>query len=322
MAVITLGQARKLLAPYAGKSGKCPETEDARLFVMEVIQRLLHQGANGNLRKWCFITDNGCFTAPHDLDVPVKITIDGYPDNVWSKWFEFYETAPFADANCSQTVAQGIREEVNPYCTVYDLPCEGARIYTLALSEEADDAHLLIQGIDINGRDVYVEHMGEKIHGEYLEINKQYPKRTKTIFKKIISVQKTKTNNYIRLYWQSSNKTGLLAEYRPEETHPQFRRFKVPQIKPNCCAKITVLGRVKDPDYHHDNDILPITNISALRKMAQVVQAEDTNKIDVANYKRELTMNLLDDENQYKRNGEEPFDFIFETSPGNNYNMI
>lgn len=319
MAIITLGQARKLLAPYVGKSGKCPDSEETRLFIMETIQILLHKGANGNLRKWCFMTTNSCFTAPHDLDIPIKVMINGYPDSVWSKWFEFFEIDPYEP--CTSYI-QGITEEINPFYTIYDIPPCGAKIYALALSKEASDAHLIIQGIDINGKDVYVEHKGEMMHGEYLSINKDTPKRTRTIFKRITGIQKTKTNNYIRLYWQTDKEYGLLAEYRPSETNPSFRRFRVPNLDSCKPAKVTIIGRIKDPDYYHDNDVLPITNIAVLRKTAQMIQAEDTDKIEVANYKRQAIGQLIDDENQYRRNGEEGFDFIVETSPGANCNLI
>lgn len=324
MAIITLGQARKLLAPYAGKSGKCPTSEETRLFVMEVVQRLLHKGANGNLKKWCFMTDTGCFTAPYEMDVPVKVLINDRPDYVWSKWYEFYETAPFSkeDGYTECDPKMGIREEVNQYFTAYDLPTCGAKIFAVAKTDEDKDAHILIQGTDSSGRDVYIEHKGEQIHGEYLSISRVEPKRTKTVWKSITGIQKTKTRNYIRLYWQSGNKTGLLAEYKPEDTNPSYRRFKIANTKQGCPTKVVVLARIKDPDYHHDNDILPITNLSALQDMANAIQCSRNQKINEANYANSIVSNLIDDENQYRRTGEESFDFVFETSPGSNINLV
>ena len=75
--IITFGEAKKELAKYAGKAGKCRDDDSVGLFVKEVIQQLLFRGANGNLRKWEFTTQSGMFTAPPDLELPLKIKIDG-----------------------------------------------------------------------------------------------------------------------------------------------------------------------------------------------------------------------------------------------------
>jgi len=319
--IITLGQARSAVAQYAGKSGKCADSEDARRFVIEVVQRLLHRGAHGNLRKWVFCLCQSCFTAPPDLEVPLKVKIDGYPDKVWSKWYEFYDVHN-ADM-CSVDYQSGIVEEVNPYYTVYDIPTGGARVAAVPLDTEADSAYIIIQGIDSNGRDVFTNCpcTGCRIHGEKLKISREQPVFSKTVFTKITGIEKTLTCNYVRLYWQEViageiTSRGLLGEYKPTDTNPSFRRYRVPAASSDCCVKATILGRVKDTDYRHDNDILPITNLAALRRMAQAMNAEENEKIQAAQYYESKVDRSIEDENEYYKTGGEPFDFFFETSPG------
>ena len=317
--IITLGQARNAIAEYAGKSGKCADSEDVRLFVLEVMQRLLHRGAHGNLRKWVFCLSNACFSAPLDMEVPLKVKIDGYPDTVWSKWYEFYDVHN-ADLSCDE-FKTGLSEEVNDYYTIYDLPAAGARIAVVPLETEADDAYITIQGIDGNGRDVFTTCNGCRIHGERLLISRETPVFSRTRFTKITGVEKSITCNYVRLYWQEIAAgqiagRGLLAEYKPTDVHPSYRRFHVPNAKWDCAVKVTVLGRVKVIEYRHDNDILPITNFAALRKMAQLMQAEQNEKINLANYHERGIDKTIEDENEYNRSGQDPFDFVFATSPG------
>lgn len=317
--IITLGQARKAVGEYAGKSGKCPESEDVRLFVMEIVQRLLHRGAHGNLRKWVFCLCNSCFTAPPDMEVPIKVKIDGFPEKVWSKWYEFYDVHS-ADL-CSTDFQSGIVEEVNPYYTVYDIPTSGARVAAVPLDAEAESAYITIQGLDASGREVFTTCDGCRIHGEKLKISRENPVFSRTTFTKITGIEKSLTCNYVRLYWQEIiageiTARGLLSEYKPTDTYPSFRRFRVPQANSDCCVKATILGRIRDLDYRHDNDILPITSFAALRRMGQLMHAEQNEKIDVAQYYENGIDKSINDENEYYKAGQDPFDFFFETSPG------
>lgn len=325
--IITLGQARKALAEFAGKSGKCPDNESVRLLIMEALQRLLHRGAHGNLRKWCFCLCNSCFTAPVDMEVPLKVKIEGLPEKVWSYWYEFFDIH-HADL-CDSSYQPGLFEEVDIYFTVYDIPSPGARIGVIPLDKENEDAYVLLQGLDLNGKEIYTTVNGERFHGEKIPINREKPVFSRNVFSKVTGVEKSQTCNYVRLYWQTYDPVGkkflsrgLLSEYRPTDTYPSFRRFRVPAARQDCCVKISVLGRVKLMEMYHDNDILPVGNIAALRKMTQVIQAERNDKLDVATGHELGIERLLDDENQYYRTGGEPFDFFWPTSPGRNWNLI
>lgn len=325
--IITFGQARTALADFAGKAGKCHTSDAVRLFVMEIIQQLLHKGAHGNLRKWDFCVTGGCFTAPPDLEIPLKVKINGYSEKVWSQWYEFsdVQNMDLADASfCSD----GLYQEVNEFATIYELPAIGARISAIPLDDE-ENGSITFQGEDSHGKDVFTVHNGIRIHGETIKISRKEPVFTKTIFKRLSSWEKTLTNSHVRLYWQiydpAQEKTllrGLLAEIRPTETHPTYRRFRVSEAPTNRAVRVTVLGRVKMLDFYHDNDIIPVTNLAALRKMAQSIQADKNEKLDIARAHSLGADEMINDENQYYRNGEDPFDFEYDKSPGSNRPLI
>lgn len=319
---ITLGQARKALAPYAGKNGKCETSDDTRLFVIRCIERLLRKGAHGNEKKWEFCTDRECFTAPANLEVPLKFSIDGFPERVWSKWYEFYDGGPLS-GEC-HNASGGLQEEANEVFTIYDLPPEGARIVAIPVQDEPG-ATITVQGIDCEGQEIYTQHNGIQLSGEKLDVSLTAPTYSTKVFKKIIGITKTKTNNYVRLYWFNpvTKQQGLLAQYAPYETIPSYKRWRVIPLRgrEGCYAKISVLGRVRMLDYFHDNEILPITNLDALIVVAQGIQSEATDNFNGAAFKARLADALLRDENEYNQSGEEGFDITIVTSGGGMENL-
>lgn len=324
--IITLGQARQVVAEFAGRAGKCAESSTVRLFVTEVIERLLFEGARGNEGKWCFCLCNGCFTAPDDMEVPLKVKIDGRPERVWSKWYEFHDVNG-AD-RCDAGYRPGLFEEIGNFYTIYDIPKPGARLAPVPLGDEEKEAYIIVQGIDVNGRDVFTDYCGREIHGELLLIRRNQPVFSKTVFSKITGIEKTQTNTHVRLYWQTHDPVakkvlarGLLGEYRPTDKHPSFRRFRIPHAQADCCVEVSVLGRVKILEHYHDNDILPVTSLSSLKRMAMAMQAERNNNFNAAAYHEQGAMRSVDSENQYYRTGEDPFDFNLDLSPGSNENL-
>ena len=69
---VTFGQARDILSPFVGVTGRCPSAEETALFVKKVLQYMLYSGANGDKRKFNFIAVRGCITVPQDLETPFK----------------------------------------------------------------------------------------------------------------------------------------------------------------------------------------------------------------------------------------------------------
>lgn len=330
---ITLKQARDAIAPYVGKSGLCASDERVRVRVLELVERLLQMGSSGSLRKWCFHVCCGCFTAPPELEVPLKVTIDGWPDRVWSKWYEFYDASRRELANQSNGAFQipahtaGVHEEPNEFYTIYEIPKGGARIAAVAFDQKDEDekASLIVQGEDIDGNQIYTEHKGERQHGETLFAKKSRPTYSTKVFTRITGITKSRSVNYIRLYWfkPTTNEMGLLGQYRPDETVPSYRRFRVEGLTCDRCAKVSVIGRVRVLDHYHDNDILPVANLTALRELAMSEQASENEKIQESAFHYNKASRILEDENEYRKTGHESaFDIGWETSPANMENLV
>jgi hypothetical protein len=217
--MITFGEARKILAPWVGKGGACSTAESTRLFVMQVLQYLLISGQYPSTRKFTFNAVKGWFTVPYELEVPLKVKIDGNVGNVWDKWFEFYNVS---DIEGCVPASNALFEDSNFYPTVYDLPNGGARVGCLATAHEAADANIIVTGVDATGREIVTNHMGEQIVGEYITIKHGTIHYTQADFAKITGIKKTETKGYVQLYWVNPTigKKGFLADYSPLEKTP------------------------------------------------------------------------------------------------------
>lgn len=320
--MLTFGDARKIIAPWAARGGKCASSEEVRLFVMQTLQYLLFSGQYPTTRKFCFNAVKGCFTIPYELEVPLKIKIDGEVGTVWDKWYEFYN---INEIEGCLPVSNALREDPNFYATVYDLPCSGSRVGCLATACEDADAHIIVQGVDPSGREVVTNHKGEQIVGEYLSIKKGSLQYTATDFGKITNITKTKTNGYVQLWWvNSTNMTkGFLADYSPLEEHPQYRRFRI--TSPHCgsCVKVSILGRIRLKENYADNDIIPFDNLNTLQSAAQAINAGYNNDLNTAQAHDVRMRDLIGREANYKKpNTGQPIEIEYLTSGGSIKNIV
>lgn len=319
--IITFGEAKSLLSRFAAKAGACRDDGIVSLFVKSVIQELLNKGAHGNIRRWEFYTQNGVLTLPPDLLLPTHIKIIGPCERseigrVYDKFYEFYESETLENYNPWE---KGAVEQPNTYFTQYDLPACGARILAVPRCVEDCDSHLVLQGTDQGGLDIYVPKKdGLKEKGEYLSIDKQLPKYTEATFKTITSIEKCTTRDYVRLYWYNpeTKEKGLLADLRPNDTRPSFRRARILGCDPRFPTKVVILGRVRFYDNYVDSDIIPITSLRALRVQAQAMQAEENDNVQLSQAKEASVMNIVNNENQYNRTPQAQVNFEPETSPG------
>lgn len=295
---LTFGDARTYLAQYAGKGGLNPQLPEVALFTKQVLQYLLFKGSSGALNKFCFHAVDGCFTAPYELEVPLKMRVDGKVGEVWNKWFEWYSAS---DLSKCTPCGDALFEDPNRYSTVYDIPSCGGRPAALAVCEEDVNTYIDILGVDKSGREIFTYYKGEKISGVRLTLKKGQISTSNVIFGAIKSVVKPETKGYIQLFSISeSGAKTFLSDYSPIETLPSYRRFKLTTKCANPC-KVTILAKIRIKENYSNNDLIPFDNYYALQVGAQSVNAQYNNNVDVAQVKDQLLTNLLESENAYKR---------------------
>lgn len=308
--------AKQTLAKYVGTGGRCVTDPAVDIFVRQVLQYLLIHGTYGNERKFIFHAVNGTMTLPRELEVPLKVKIDGAVGSVWNRWFE-YHSGNWVDNNC--LADNGVLEEPNLYPTVYDLPTCGGYPATMGTCEEAEDAHVIVKGVDPTGREIFSTHKGDKIIGVYLSIRKNKLTTTNILFGKITGISKTVTKGYVNLVslndYEGLSRT-LLADYDPYETDPAYRRVKIQAKCPPIC-KVSILGRIRLKDYYADEDVIPFDNLFLLQVAGQTVNSMYNTDVQVAIAQDSFAKNLIEAESNYKKvNNGQPIEFYRPLSGG------
>lgn len=314
---LTFGQAKEILAQYQGKGGKAPTNEALNLFTLKVLQYLLITGNPNCERLFSFHAVNGTFTAPYELEVPMKVRIDGRVGSVVNRWFEFQG----GEGNLSKALeAQDVLlEDPNTYFTAFDLPAGGAFIGVKGTTTEDPEAHIIISGDDPTGREIFTNHKGAQISGELLHIRRDCITWTNVKFGNVIGIVKSRTNGYTPLYWkQSEGLQGFLADYSPVEEVPSYRRFRINiPTCPRPVAKITVLGRVRLKPNYADSDRIPFDNILAIEIAGQAVNKAYNDDDDAAAKKDTFLQNITGRETVYKKvNTGQPIDVFYPLSAG------
>lgn len=328
--IITFGSLLELVAPSLGRAGtgNCDFTNPStRLKAISLIQEYVQR--SGSLKKWEIYSRNNIVTLPRDLALIRKAKIDDKVSTVHSPWYEFFDQlAPREFDNCSNW-QKGLRQEVNTFATVYDINPRGA--YVLAeigkRCKVVTGAYTIIKGISADtGEDVYTTHKGELIHGERLDLEQGFAKRTKTRFKKITDISKSETDDYVKYFQQTDKKVTptFLSLLTPKETNAEFRRAVIldPKCDSNQCYKLNILGSVNVLSDYHDNDVIPITDLPAIETLADAKQSGKGNNLAAAGFKYQLADRQIEDSAQYSRTQDSSLDIDYESSPGSIDNLI
>lgn len=311
---LTFGEAKQILAQYQGKGGKTVDAPGINLFTIQVFQYLLISGSPDTEKVFDLCATDSWFTAPYELETPLKVKINGAVGNVVSKWFEYRSASAFAQRGCYE--ANILQEEANEFYTVYDPP-SGAQIGILGTAEECEDAKVIIQGLDTSGREVFTNHKGASVAGELLTIRKGVLTWSNVRFSQITGVVKSKTNGYTPLYWRTSENTrGFLSDYSPIEEVPSYRRFKIGIQCPHI-ARISVLGKIRIKNAYSDNDRIPFDNLHTLQVAGQYVNSLFNNEIEAAIQRDNMVTSLVNREATHKSvNNGQPIEVFYGNSAG------
>lgn len=319
---LTFGEFKEIIAPYAGRAGKCPSATQMNSFARMVMEYLLYSGTTSAIRKICVCTHRGCISLPPEVEIPLKARVDRQVAEIWSKWFTMH-SADDLD-NCGP-IGSILQEEGSQTPLAYELPQGGARVAVVGNCEEADDAFVIVQGKDPTGRIIYSQHKGEQITGEKFSIKKHQARFGEITFGEITHVLKSKTKGYVSLstYDPARNDIGqFLADWSPMEEKPLYRKFKV--ISKDCgrTSLLSILCRVRLRDNYHDNELTLFDNHLAVLLAAQRIQSEVNSDSDTASYKSKAVDDILEKEAGYKKKNGGPMDVFKGTSGSSIRNII
>ena len=300
--MLTWGEAKRILAKYAGVGGACPTDPDVDLFTRKVLQFLLISGASQDLRRFDFIACKGVFTVPEEVEAIIKLRVNGRVGNSWDKWYS-YHNQNFLEGDCICPPSNAVFEDPNYYATAYDIPSGGSKVGVLGHCKEDCDAHIIVQGKDLSGRQIFTVHKGEQISGEYLSITKGMLTYSQVTFATIDNIIKTKTNGYATLYAvkPDCNTKSFLSDYTPLDEHPTYRRYRL--TSPDCCpyASVSILARVRLKNSYSDLDRIPFENILAIETAGQMANSSFNDDLQTAGAKLQLVDSLVQREQSHKK---------------------
>lgn len=314
---LTFGKAKELCQAYCGTSGKSFDSKELHDFTIKTLQYLLITGSPGGEKLFDINTGRGFFTAPYELETPLKLLVNGRVGNAVNKWFEF-RSKP---SNCDRFLecADLIIENTDTYYTAYDGPKE-FQIGIKATQSGECDKIFIPSGQDASGREIFTQHKGAGISGELLEVpeNSATIKWTNVFFSKITGITKSPTSGYLSCYWRDREGTiGYLSDYAPVEEVPSYRRFQL--NIPNCpeYAKISIIGRTRLKETYANNDRVPFDTLYNIEVAAQQIQSQLSKQTDLAVQQHKFLGTLVDLENTHKKlNNGLPLEHFFYTSGG------
>lgn len=301
---LTFRQIRELVAPYAGRSGVCSDAPEAATFARTVLKYLLYSGDNSAIRKVCILACKGCIVLPQEVETPLQVRIDHRVGQVWSKWLSYHASGGQLDGRGTCYPAGEILIEDGSYSPIaYPLPCEGSRVGIMGTCDEREDSFVLVQGKDPTGRVIYTESPEGQVPGERFRIVKNEIRFGKVTFGEITAVTKSRTNGYVQCYavQPEAGTKQFLGDWSPVEEIPLYRVFKLIACECPPLAHVSMLCRVRLKDNYHDNEVLFFDNEIAITFAAQRLQAETTNDLNVAGFKKQAVDNILDQEAGYKK---------------------
>lgn len=319
---LTFAEVKKLVAPYAGRAGKCASTDEAALFARSVMEYLLYSGSQAAIRKLCILAYRGCIALPPEVEVPLKVRIDRKVSAVWNKWYSFHSTSD--ELECSHPAGDLLIEDGALTPLAYGLPTNGSIVGVIGTCEEADDAYVIVQGKDTTGRVIYTTFDGEQIPGEKFRVKKNQLRYGKVRFGEITGIVKSRTNGYVSLYAvvPATDTRTFLADYAPSDERPLYRKFIVNSSECGSIVHISMLCRVRLRDNYLDNELTLFDNALAIQLGAQRIQSEVNNDAAVANYKRQAVEDILEKEAGYKKISGNPVDVFFPLSGGSIKNIV
>lgn len=314
---ITFGKAKEILQPYCGQSGKAFSSKELNSFTLKVLQYLLITGTPGGEKLFQINAGKGYFTAPYELETPLKLMVNGRVGGAVDKWFLFRSKPNNCDNYLDLECGDLIIEDPTEYYTVYDGP-EEFQIGVKGTQDEDCKAIAIPAGFDLSGREIFTQHKGAAISGELLEIKKNEIVWSNVFFNKITGFVKSITNGYVTCYWKDRDgNQGFLSDYSPADESPTYRRFKL--NIPNCppFSKISIIGRTRLKDYYADSDRIPFDNAYSVEVAGQQVKATGTDQLELSKGKDTFLQTLVERENTHKAvNNGKAVEVFYHTSGG------
>ncbi len=310
----TLSEAKTALSVLSGQTGY--STSDTRLTtdINRAIEELMRTGEYPCITdRYEFTVIDGYLTLPFYLQRADGIAIDQLVLDRKNAWFEFskFGIGPIDQKTDTEMVLD--REEA---VTIRKIPTDTnyqIKVVADAIDERVASVRprILLKGYDENNKWVRTLDGGQYIDGEYVEINgdaSPYETLTTNNFSSLTEVIKPATKGFIKLYTSNALRTDLLlADYYPQETNINYRRYYIPYLDDGKTHTASVRGTKRFVPAVNDSDLVLIPNMDALELMIMAQQKRRNQEMNEYASMRRIAVELMKEEStKYNEKNKNP----------------
>lgn len=264
-------------------------------YLNQALPRLMNHGPYvGQHQKYAMCTAGSFITLPRQFRTADVMDVCKYPVQIRNRWFEFLENGPGRVTSQTDCAGNNAYDRGRGFAGFADLPYDQTKIRLVPTLGADAQKTVTIRGTNSAGD--YVLTNSGNTDGEVLTLAFPHVDST-TIWGKqeFRVVLKDKTKGFVKAYaYDYANDPGAtnltqLALWEPSETLPDYRRYEVPQVTSikkcsSCqnavdydCADVSVIvmARLQFIPIENDLDILPISNVEAIKlAMLSVIKME------------------------------------------------
>ena len=276
-----------------------------------------------------FFTDKDTITLPREVEKILHYTMDTRPAPAFSQAYEFV-SGGWGELGCSGCIGgKFLVDRGNHYSTMFDLPsmawaednnCEPefSAFKLVAFSTDEDDKgrELIVYGRNSKnevlgspqpGLRLTINHWQDGVEGELFMGMTSLPQDTfvtsSTDVRDVERVAKPKTEGFVSLYTYDpvTYQMYFLAKYHPQETNPRYRRYRITSPDYVNGASIYALCELGYTPLTHEDDILIVQNMDALKMMVMAIEFENEREFQAAKAYEADAYRLIEDQRTSER---------------------
>ena len=269
-----------------------------------------------------FFTDKDTITLPREVEKILHYTMDTRPAPAFSQAYEFV-SGGWGELGCSSCIpGKFLMDRGNHYSTMFDLPSmsssedepEFSAFSLVAFSTvEADkDRTLLIYGRNDKNEvlgspspamTLPINHWQGGVEGEIFTDMPVTVKFSDSKVRDVERVQKPETDGFVSLYTYDADTHQMyfLSKYHPRETNPRYRRYRITSPDYINGSSIYALCELGYTPLTHEDDVLIVQNMDALKMMVMAIEFENEREFQAAKAYEADAYRMIEDQRSSER---------------------
>lgn len=292
--IFTLADAVPFVARFVGSGGSCPSAQVVKDRINEATRRLLEKADWKSTQQAVTVqTFNNTFTLPYQFESARLLTVDGTPRRIFNQGYSYMEGGPGKNDHYSSGVGD-LQDLGNGFPTMFDLPkfdpdspncliAAGTDVGSLTVWGRDSQMKEVINSSGISGYSLPISLWTDGVEGD---LDLGFIDKDPVIFRSIDSIklpENRKDHVTLFAYNPENHQMVFLAKYAPQETTPDYRRYKILgkrcEDATGCATCVDVLAKVRYIPAVQDTDVLLIQHLDALKSMVIAIREENAGNV-------------------------------------------